>query len=143
MEKTSYWAKNDLSLLFLLSIFMNGFETGGYQACLLYVGQEYDLSIGQQGMLAAVQLFATVFVFGFFCGGVYPNVLTYVADFAGGRTATVTAAITVATGIGATVISASFGFFHEQFGFNGAFLVLAALLGVDILIAAMVPRLQR
>ena len=383
MEKTSYWAKNDLSLLFLLSIFMNGFETGGYQACLLYIGQEYDLSIGQQGMLAAVQLFATmiaplllgaladkigkkimlviftacralsaglillatsslifaagifvlgfacsivqyvaiagmqdtypltrnrrmgyitamfalgavtaplvvgltlttpwgwrsffvlsalifliltfclvktdfapreeaspnelaqveggmylkgvallctimfiyvgvengfcfflnsfmadtlnssrgylalslfwlamipsrflcglfarhrsrliyiaplgaalmlalltsltqeilvfaaVFVFGFFCGGVYPNVLTYVADFAGGRTATVTAAITVATGIGATVISASFGFLHEQFGFNGAFLVLAALLGIDILIAAMVPRLQR
>ena len=60
MKKTSYWAKNDLSLLFLLSIFMNGFETGGYQACLLYVGQEYDLSIGQQGMLAAVQLFATM-----------------------------------------------------------------------------------
>ncbi|WP_462332844.1 MFS transporter [Schwartzia sp. (in: firmicutes)] len=383
MEKTSYWAKNDLSMLFLLSIFMNGFETGGYQACLLYVGQEYDLSIGQQGMLAAVQLFATmiaplllgaladkigkkimlviftacralsaviilfasgsmifaagifvlgfacsivqyvaiagmqdtypqtrnkrmgyitamfalgaviaplivglslatpwgwrsffvlsaliflilticlsrtdfapredvnpeelvnaeggiyikgaaflcaimfiyvgvengfcfflnsfmadtlgsprgylalslfwlamipsrflcgifaehrssliyiaplgaavmlalltfltqeilifaaVFVFGFFCGAVYPNVLTYVADFAGGRTATVTAAITAATGIGATVISASFGFLHEQFGFGGAFLVLAALLGADVLIAAMVPRLRR
>ena len=60
MKKTSYWAKNDLSLLFLLSIFMNGFETGGYQAALLYVGQEFDLSIGQQGMLAAVQLFATM-----------------------------------------------------------------------------------
>ena len=383
MEKTAYWKKNDLSLLFLLSIFMNGFETGGYQAALLYVGQEFDLSIGQQGMLAAVQLFATmiaplllgpladkigkkimlvfftaartlsaaiillatnslifalgifvlgfacsivqyvaiagmqdaypktrnarmgyitamfalgaviaplvvgasldtpwgwrgffvlsalifllltiglakadfspreettpeelaqndgrmyfkgvallcaimfiyvgvengfcfflnsfmadtihsgrgylalslfwlamipsrflcgcfaqyrsrliyiaplgaaimlalltcltqeilvfaaVFVFGFFCGAVYPNVLTYVADFAGGRTATVTAAITVATGIGATVISASFGFLHEHFGFTGAFLILAALLALDILIAAMVPRLKK
>ncbi len=383
MHKAAYLAKNDLSLLFLLSIFMNGFETGGYQAALLYIGQEFDLSIGQQGMLAAVQLFATmiaplllgpladkigkkimliiftaartlsagiiflatssplfavgifvlgfacsivqyvaiagmqdayprtrnarmgyitamfalgaviaplvvglslqtpwgwraffvlsalvfliltiflakadfapreeappeeqartasgiypkgvallcaimfiyvgvengfcfflnsfmadtlnsargylalslfwlamipsrflcgyfakyhdrliyiaplgasvmltlltfltqellvfaaVFVFGFFCGAVYPNVLTYVADFAGGRTATVTAAITVATGVGATVISASFGFLHEQFGFSGAFLVLAALLGVDILIAAMVPRLKK
>ncbi len=383
MERMSSWAKNDLSVLFLLSIFMNGFETGGYQASLLYIGQEYDLSIGQQGLLAAVQLFATmiaplllgpladkigkkimlvvftacrllsaafillatnsmifavgifvlgfacsivqyvaiagmqdaypltrnrrmgyitamfalgaviaplfvgfsletpwgwraffalsafifllltialartsfapreeaspvelaqaeggiyykgaallcvimfiyvgvenglcfflnsfmqdtmnssrgylalslfwlamipsrflcgffadyrsqliyiaplgaaltlalltlltqellafvvVFVCGFFCGGVYPNVLTYVADFAGGRTATVTAAITVATGVGATVISASFGFLHEHFGFSGAFLVLAALLGVDILVAAMVPRLRR
>ena len=60
MKKTAYWEKNDLSLLFLLSIFMNGFETGGYQAALLYVGQEFDLSIGQQGMLAAVQLFATM-----------------------------------------------------------------------------------
>lgn len=383
MEKSTYWRRNDLSLLFLLSIFMNGFETGGYQAALLYVGQEFDLSIGQQGILASVQLFATmiaplllgsladrigkkimlvfftaartlsagiillatssplfaagifvlgfacsivqyvaiagmqdaypltrnarmgyitamfalgaviaplivgislqtpwgwrgffvlsaliflaltvslaradfspreeapptasvqaeggiylrgvaflcaimfiyvgvengfcfflnsfmantlnsargylalslfwlamipsrflcgcfaqyrdrliytaplgaavmlalltfltqeilvfaaVFVFGFFCGGVYPNVLTYVADFAGGRTATVTAAITVATGVGATVISASFGFLHEHFGFTGAFLILAALLALDILIAAMVPRLKR
>ena len=60
MKKTAYWEKNDLSLLFLLSIFMNGFETGGYQAALLYVGQEFDLSIGQQGLLAAVQLFATM-----------------------------------------------------------------------------------
>ncbi len=60
MERLSFWAKNDLSVLFLLSIFMNGFETGGYQASLLYVGQEFDLSIGQQGMLAAVELFATM-----------------------------------------------------------------------------------
>lgn len=97
------------------------------------------LAVLTQELLA----FIVVFVCGFFCGGVYPNVLTYVADFAGGRTATVTAAITVATGVGATVISASFGFLHEHFGFSGAFLVLAVLLGVDIFVAAMVPRLRR
>ena len=60
MERRSFWQRNDLSLLFLLSIFMNGFETGGYQAALLYIGQEFDLSIGQQGILASVQLFATM-----------------------------------------------------------------------------------
>lgn len=382
MERRSFWQRNDLSLLFLLSIFMNGFETGGYQAALLYIGQEFDLSIGQQGILASVQLFATmiaplllgaladrigkkimlvlftatrvlsaavimlatesllfavgiftlgfacsivqyvaiagmqdaypltrnrrmgyitamfalgavaaplavgisiggpggwrsffllsglifllltvglvrtefsprellavdvqdvsskgmygkgvaflclimflyvgvengvcfflsnfmldtlasargylalslfwlamipsrflcglfakhrsrliyiaplgaalmlalltvaqselmafvvVFALGFFCGGVYPNVLTYVADFAGGRTATVTAAITVATGVGATIISAIFGFLHAGFGFTGAFLILALLLGIDGLVAWFVPRLR-
>ncbi|SDG64390.1 Fucose permease [Selenomonas sp. WCT3] len=87
--------------------------------------------------------FVIVFVLGFFCGGVYPNVLTYVADFASGRTATVTAAITVATGVGATIISASFGFLHDSLGFSGAFLALAALLGVDIFVALLVPRLHR
>lgn len=87
--------------------------------------------------------FAVVFVLGFFCGGVYPNVLTYVADFAGGKTATITAAITVATGVGATIISASFGFLHENLGFSGAFLVLAGLLGVDIFLALLVPRMHR
>ena len=60
MESLSFWRRNDLSALLLASIFMNGFETGGYQAALLYVGQEYDLSIGQQGILASVQLFATM-----------------------------------------------------------------------------------
>ena len=53
MESLSFWRRNDLSALLLASIFMNGFETGGYQAALLYVGQEYDLSIGQQGILAS------------------------------------------------------------------------------------------
>lgn len=97
------------------------------------------LTLMQNEMVA----FATVFVLGFFCGGVYPNVLTYVADFAGGKTATVTAAITVATGVGATIISASFGFLHDSLGFSGAFLVLAGLLGVDIFAAMLVPRLCR
>ncbi|SFT36061.1 Fucose permease [Selenomonas sp. GACV-9] len=87
--------------------------------------------------------FAVVFALGFFCGGVYPNVLTYVADFAGGRTATVTAAITVATGVGAAIVSASFGFLHASFGFTGAFLILAILLGIDVVVALLVPRLRR
>ena len=97
------------------------------------------LSLTSQETLA----FLVVFVLGFFCGGFYPNVLTYVADFAGGKTATVTAAITVATGVGATIISASFGLLHDYFGFSGAFMVLAVLLGVDIFVAMLVPRLQQ
>lgn len=73
----------------------------------------------------------------FLCGcfAKYRSHLIYIAPLG--------AAITAATGIGATVISASFGFLHEQFGFTGAFLILAALLAFDILIAAMVPRLKR
>ncbi|SFG81963.1 MFS transporter [Oribacterium sp. WCC10] len=51
---------NDLSILLLASIFMNGFETGGYQASLLYIGEEYSLDHGAQGVIASVELFATM-----------------------------------------------------------------------------------
>ena len=92
MEKSTYWRRNDLSLLFLLSIFMNGFETGGYQAALLYVGQEFDLSIGQQGILASVQLFATM---------IAPLLLGSLADRIGKKIMLVffTAARTLSAGI--------------------------------------------
>lgn len=43
--------------LFLI-IFMNGFESGGYQASLLSIGQNYDLSITSMGIFAAVELLA-------------------------------------------------------------------------------------
>ena len=87
--------------------------------------------------------FMIIFLLGFFCGAVYPNVLTYAADFAGGRTATVTAAITVATGIGATIVAAAFGFLQMSAGFRGSFLVLAVLLALDILFAILVTRCNR
>lgn len=135
-----------LSLFWLAMIpsrFLCGFFAR-YRAWLIYLAP-----LGAALMLALLTVmhselmaFGAVFVLGFFCGGVYPNVLTYVADFAGGRTATVTAAITVATGVGATIISAIFGFLHASFGFTGAFLILALLLGIDVLIAWLVPRLR-
>ena len=87
--------------------------------------------------------FAVIFLLGFCCGAIYPNVLTYAADFAGSKTATVTAAITVATGVGATIISAAFGFLQMSTGFRGSFLILAALLAVDILFAVLVTRCPR
>lgn len=43
--------------LFLI-IFLNGFESGGYQASLLSIGQSYDLSITSMGFYAALELLA-------------------------------------------------------------------------------------
>ncbi len=79
--------------------------------------------------------FAVVTFMGFFCGAVYPNVLTYAADFSGTRTATVIAAITVATGVGGTVVSAAFGFLETAVGFTGSFIILAIILAADLLFA--------
>lgn len=91
------------------------------------------------GILSAVTnefaAFVLVFCLGFFCGAVYPNVLTYAADFSGTRTATVIAAITVATGVGGTVISAAFGFLETAIGFTGSFRILAVILALDLLFA--------
>ncbi|MDO4798507.1 MAG: MFS transporter [Coriobacteriales bacterium] len=44
-------------ILFLI-IFINGFESGGYQASLWSIGQNYDLSIASIGLFAAVELLA-------------------------------------------------------------------------------------
>lgn len=44
-------------ILFLI-IFINGFESGGYQASLWSIGQDYDLSITSMGLFAAAELLA-------------------------------------------------------------------------------------
>ncbi len=44
-------------ILFLI-IFINGFESGGYQASLWNIGQSYDLSVTSMGLFAALELFA-------------------------------------------------------------------------------------
>ncbi len=87
-----------------------------------------------------ISAFVIVFIMGLFCGAIYPNVLTYASDFAGKKTATVTAIITVATGIGGTVMSAAFGFLETAFGYTGAFLILSGLLALDAVFAVMVVR---
>lgn len=43
--------------LFLI-LFLNGFESGGYQASLLSIGQSYDLSMTSMGLYAALELLA-------------------------------------------------------------------------------------
>ncbi|WP_029201445.1 MFS transporter [Oribacterium sp. NK2B42] len=82
--------------------------------------------------------FLVVFIMGFFCGAVYPNVLTYAADYSGFKTATVIAAITVATGIGGTLVSFVFGFLEKAVGFTWSFRILAVFLALDLVFALKV-----
>ena len=57
--QTTHKAPRDfLWLTLFLIIFVNGFESGGYQASLWSIGQSYDLTIASMGMFAAVELLA-------------------------------------------------------------------------------------
>jgi MFS family permease len=49
-----------LWLVLFLIIFINGFESGGYQASLWSIGQDFDLSATSMGLYAALELFATM-----------------------------------------------------------------------------------
>lgn len=55
--KTRPWP---LAGLLFFIVFLNGFEAGGYQACLLSVGRDFALGNGALGMLASAQLVATL-----------------------------------------------------------------------------------
>ena len=57
IKKNTKTAKILLFLLFL-TIFMNGFEAGGYQASLLSIGTGYQLGDAAMGIFASVQLIA-------------------------------------------------------------------------------------
>ena len=47
-----------LWLVLFLIIFVNGFESGGYQASLWSIGQDFDLSTTSMGLYASLELFA-------------------------------------------------------------------------------------
>lgn len=47
-----------LALCLFVAIFLNGFEAGGYQACLQSIGDEYVLNSSLMGAFASVQLIA-------------------------------------------------------------------------------------
>ena len=47
-----------LALYLFLAVFLNGFEAGGYQACLQSIGSEYALNGSLMGAFASVQLIA-------------------------------------------------------------------------------------
>ena len=49
-----------LWLMFFIIIFINGFEAGGYQASMLGIGNDFDLSNTTKGLYASVELFATM-----------------------------------------------------------------------------------
>lgn len=51
-------AHDYLWLILFLIIFVNGFESGGYQASLYTIGQEFDLTDTSKGLFAALELFA-------------------------------------------------------------------------------------
>ena len=72
---------------------------------------------------------------GFFCGAVYPCVLTRSLDFAGGRTATATGMITAATGLGGAAVTALTGAAAQQFGIRPAFILLAGFIAADVVLS--------
>jgi len=74
---------------------------------------------------------------GFFCGAIYPSVLTRSLDFAGGRTATATGMITAATGLGGALITELTGALSQRFGLRQAILALTGFLAADILFALL------
>jgi len=74
---------------------------------------------------------------GFFCGAVYPAVLTRSLDFAGGKTATVTGMITAATGLGGAAVTALTGMMSQRLGLKQAMVFLAGFLAIDILLALL------
>ena len=47
-----------LAMILFFAIFLNGFEAGGYQACLQSIGDEYSLNTALMGAFASVQLVA-------------------------------------------------------------------------------------
>ncbi|MDY6304412.1 MAG: MFS transporter [Oribacterium sp.] len=64
----------DIAYLLFAVIFMNGFETGGYQAALMAIGNTYGMNEAQEGLLASTELFATM---------IAPLILGSVADRVG------------------------------------------------------------
>lgn len=72
---------------------------------------------------------------GFFCGMIYPSVLTRSLDFAGGKTATVTGMITAATGLGGSVVTALTGSMSQHLGLKRTIVSLAGFLAADIFLA--------
>ena len=74
---------------------------------------------------------------GFFCGAVYPCVLTRSLDFAGGRTATATGMITAATGLGGAAVTALTGAMSQRLGLRQALLSLAGFLAADIFLSLL------
>ena len=66
MEHTRH-NHNMLAYILFFAIFMNGFESGGYQVCLLSIGRDFQINETIMGILVATQLVAILiapFIFG-------------------------------------------------------------------------------
>jgi MFS family permease len=99
---------------------------------------------GTAAMTAAIGLMPTsttaivsACVLGLFCGAVYPCVLSFNADLAGGRTATATGLITAATGLGGSLITLAFGWMADALGMRLAFGMLGAFMLVDVVLVLL------
>ena len=75
---------------------------------------------------------AISFLLGFCSGAVYPSVLNFAAEFAGGRTATAMGMITAATGLGGAVIAVAFGWTTTSYGIRTALIMVGALMLLDV-----------
>ena len=79
-----------------------------------------------------------------FCGAIYPSVLITLVDFAkGNRTATATAMITAATGLGGVTFTALTGVLAGSFGIRNAICSLAVFFAVSIVCVIFAIRLHR
>ena len=58
VRTASVRGKDFLWVILFLIIFVNGFESGGYQASLWSIGKTYDLSVTSMGLFAALELLA-------------------------------------------------------------------------------------
>lgn len=80
---------------------------------------------------------------GFFCGAVYPSVLTRSLDFAGKRTATATGMITASTGLGGAAVTALTGVMSQQLGLQQAIFSLAGFLAANVILALLLSLMRR
>ena len=53
-------SSNGLAYIFFLSVFINGFEAGGYQACMISISKDFGLTDVLIGMIASAQLIAVL-----------------------------------------------------------------------------------
>lgn len=74
---------------------------------------------------------------GFFCGAVYPSVLTRSLDFAGKKTATVTGMITAATGLGGAAVTVVTGVISKNFGLRASIKTLAIIIAADVFVSLL------
>jgi MFS family permease len=79
-------------------------------------------------------------VLGFFCGAIYPCVLTTLLQFSGKRNARATAMITVSTGVGGFLFTAITGVLGEVFGIQNALVCLSSFFILSIWAVIMVSR---
>lgn len=99
------------------------------------------LAVGTAGSGTAA--IALCLPLGFFCGAIYPSVLTRSLDFAGGKTATAAGMITAATGLGGAAVTALTGAMSQRLGLQRAMVALAGFLAADIFLALLLFFLRR
>jgi MFS family permease len=102
MDKARTFNKNILAALFFACALLIGFESGGYQACLMSIGREFALSDSLMGTLVSVQLVAVMLA---------PLVFGPLADKIGKKKILTTFLLVGAIACAIVMLSPSAGFF--------------------------------